>query len=68
MDTVGVRKIAGLGINITEIYLEGRSYLKGLFNALESWRGWRDVEGWRLQKTTDALESLMARSASRAEL
>ena len=38
-DTVGVRRIAGLGINITEIYPEERPYLKGLFNALESWRG-----------------------------
>ena len=36
IDTVGVRRIAGLGINITEIYPEGRPYMKGLFYALES--------------------------------
>ena len=38
--TGSLRKIAGLGVNVTEIYPEGRPYLKGFFNALESWRGW----------------------------
>ena len=65
--TTAVRRIAGLGINVTEIYPEGRPYLKGAFSALESWRGWRDVDGWRLQKTEDALRDLTTRGASPAE-
>ena len=43
--TAALRRITGLGINVTEIYPEGRPYLKGMFNALEAWRGWRDVDG-----------------------
>ena len=54
-ETVNLRKIAGLGVNVTEIYPEGRPYLKGAFNALEAWR---DVEGWRLQKMVDTLMDL----------
>lgn len=46
--TARVRRIAGLGVNVPEIYAEGRPYLKGAFNALATWRGWRDVDGWRL--------------------
>ena len=46
--TGDLRKIAGLGVNITEVYPTGRCYLKGFFNALEAWRGDRDLEGWRL--------------------
>ena len=38
-ETVSLRRIAGLGVNITEIYPEGRPYFKGAFNALEAWRG-----------------------------
>ena len=51
----------------TEIYPEGRPYLKGAFNALEAWRGWRDVDGWRLQITVDTLKDLSSRGASNAE-
>ena len=48
LDTGELRGIAGLGVNITEVYSNGRCFLKGFFNAIEAWRGNRDVEGWRL--------------------
>ena len=41
--------------------------MKGDFNALEAWRGWRDVDGWRLQKTVDTLKDLSSRGASNKE-
>ena len=62
-----MRQIAGLGVNVTEIYPEGRPYLKGFFNALESWRGWRDEDGWKLHKTMDSLRDLDAQGASQEE-
>ena len=65
--TVGLRRTAGLGVHLTEIYPEGRSYLKGNFNALEAWRGWRDVDGWRLQKAVDSLQELEMKGASHEE-
>ena len=65
--TVSLRKIAGLGVNVIEIYPEGRPYLKGAFNALEAWRGWRDVDGWRLQKMVDTLKDLSSQGASNEE-
>ena len=67
IETVTVRRVAGLGVNVTEIYPEGRPYLKGLFSALEAWRGWRDLDGWRLQKVMDSAGELVSRGASRAE-
>ena len=67
ISTGSMRQIAGLGVNVTEIYPEGRPYLKGFFNALESWRGWRDVDGWKLQQTMDSLRDLEARGATREE-
>ena len=56
-----------MGVNVTEIYPEGRPSLKGLFNTLETWRGWRDLDGWRLQKVMDSAGELASRGASRAE-
>ena len=37
--TATLRSLAGLGVHVTEIYRDGRSYLKGFFNAVEAWRG-----------------------------
>jgi hypothetical protein len=54
LDTTKLRKIAGLGVNLTEIYSDARPYLKGFFNALEAWREHRDIDGWRLQELMDA--------------
>jgi hypothetical protein len=65
--TVKLRQVAGLGVNVTEIYPEGRPYLKGFFNALEAWRGWRDVDGWRMQRSADSLQELGMRGASNEE-
>ena len=48
IESVGLTRIACLGVNVTKIYPEGCPYLKGAFNALEAWRGWRNVDGWRL--------------------
>ena len=48
VETAELRKIAGLGVNITEVYSGGRCFLKGFFNAVEAWRGDRDIDGWRL--------------------
>ena len=38
METAEIRKVAGLGVHLTEVYPMGRCYLKGFFNALEAWR------------------------------
>jgi hypothetical protein len=48
--TAELRRIAGLGVNVTEVYKDARSYLKGFFNAIEAFRLDRDSNGWRLQK------------------
>lgn len=50
IDTGQLRSIAGLGVNITEVYPNGRCYLKGFFNAVEAWRFGRDIDGWRLSE------------------
>jgi hypothetical protein len=34
--TAELRQIAGLGVNITEVYQDSRCYLKGFFNAIEA--------------------------------
>ena len=46
--TLTLRQIAGLGVNVTEIYPYGRCFLKGFFNAIEGFRDGRDMDGWRL--------------------
>ena len=38
IDTGALCSVAGLGVNVTEVYTNGRCYLKGLFNAVEVWR------------------------------
>ena len=38
IDTAELRRICGLAVNVTEVYPLGRSFLKGLFNCIESWR------------------------------
>ena len=58
--TGDLRKIAGLGVNITEVYPTGHCYLKGFFNAVEAWRGDRDLEGWRLTDSMFEVGSLRA--------
>ncbi len=41
------RAISGLGVNITEVYHNGKCFLKGFFNAVEAWRDGHDPEGWK---------------------
>jgi hypothetical protein len=48
--TAELRRIAGLGINVTDVYKDARCYLKGFFNAIEAFRVGRDRNGWRLKK------------------
>ncbi len=45
--TAELRKIAGLGVNIVQVYSDAKSkcYLKGIFNALEAFRSDHDSEG-----------------------
>lgn len=65
--TSELRRIAGVWVDITSIYPEGRPYLKGMFNAMEAFRSNRDVDGWRLQELIDEVEDLEATDASTAE-
>jgi hypothetical protein len=37
-----------LGINVTDVYTYGQSYLKGSFNAIESFHWDQDQDGWRI--------------------
>ena len=56
--TLDLQKIAGLGIHITEVYPYEWCYLKGLFNAVESFRDGRDVDGWHLARSMDLAKLL----------
>ncbi|KAL7466321.1 hypothetical protein ACHAXS_006626, partial [Conticribra weissflogii] len=38
VETRKLRSVAGLGVNVSEVYPEMRPYLKGFFNALEAFR------------------------------
>ncbi|KAL3801862.1 hypothetical protein ACHAWO_003868 [Cyclotella atomus] len=67
VDTVELRRIAGLWIHLTEIYMEGRCFIKGFFNALEAFRWDRDLNGWRLHISMDEAEALETNDASRAD-
>ena len=67
IDTAELRRIAGLWIHLTELYTEGRCFLKGFFNALEAFRSDRDLDGWRLEKVMQEAEALEANDATRAE-
>jgi len=63
MDTGDLRSIAGLGVNVTEVYTNGRCYLKGFFNAIEAWRDNRDIDGWRLVDEMNAVGALDSKEA-----
>ena len=62
-----MRSVAGLGVNVTEVYSWARVYLKGFFNAIEAWRGDRDLDGWRLGTVMDELAELEAIDAPGVE-
>eukprot|EP00986_Skeletonema_menzelii_P016382 scaffold14397_cov80-Skeletonema_menzelii.AAC.1 len=67
VETAELRRIAGLGVHITEMYTDARCYLKGFFNALEAFRSDRDVDGWRLQTVMDQAAELEDNDASTVE-
>jgi hypothetical protein len=66
LDTAELRRISGLWIHLTELYTEGRCFLKGFFNAMEAFRSDRDLDGWRLQEVMDSARELEEIDASRA--
>jgi len=55
-----LRRIAGLGVHVTEIYPEGRCFLKGFFNALEAFRFGRDEDGWRIADANELADEMAA--------
>lgn len=67
VDTAELRRIAGLGVHLTEVYCDARCYLTGFFNALEAFREDRDVDGWRLQTAMDEAANLEDKDATRAQ-
>ena len=58
LSTAELRKIAGLGVNVVQVYPDAKCYLKGIFNALEAFWGDRDSEGWRFNLSQDSVELL----------
>jgi hypothetical protein len=67
LDTAELRKIAGLWIHLTELYNEGRCFLKGFFDALVAFRDDRDEDGWRVEQSMDAARELAARDLGDSE-
>ena len=67
IDTPELRRIAGLGVNVTEVYREGRPYLNGIYNAMEAFRDDRDIDGWRLQTAMDSAFELEHSDATRTQ-
>ena len=58
VETSELRRLAGLGVNVTEVYQDCRCYLKGFFNALEAFRWDRDLDGWQLADAMAAAAAL----------
>ncbi len=58
LSTAELRKIAGLGVNVVQVYPDAKCYLKGIFNALEAFGGDRDSEGWRINLSQDSVKLL----------
>ncbi len=58
LSTAELRKIAGLGVNILQVYQDAKCYLKGIFNAIEAFRSDRDPEGWRIDSSIESAAML----------
>ncbi len=56
--TAEMRRIAGLGVNIMQVYDDAKCYLKGFFNAIEAFQSDRNPEGWRIHNSVDAVAFL----------
>jgi len=52
--TAELRKIAGLGVNLMQVYQDAKCYLKGFFNAIEAFRSDRDPQGWQIDAAVDS--------------
>ncbi len=65
IDISELRQIAGLAVNVTEIYSSCRSYLKGIFNAIELLRWDRDLDGWKLHYSMEEAAALEVNDVSR---
>ena len=53
LSTAELRKIAGLGVNLMQVYQDAKCYLKGFFNAIEAFRSDRDPQGWWIDAAVD---------------
>ncbi len=49
-----LRKIAGRGVNILQVYHDAKCYLKGISNAIEAFRSDRNPEGWHIESSVDS--------------
>ncbi len=58
LPTAELRKIAGFGVNVLQVYQDAKCYLKGICNALEAFRSDRDSQGWRVENSVDSAELL----------
>ena len=67
-DTAELRRIAGLGVHVTEVCKCGRAFLKGFFNAVEAFRHNRDLDGWKLGEAMDHALRLELSDATRREV
>jgi hypothetical protein len=45
MGTAALRWIAGVGVDITSVFLDGRPYLRGFYSTMEAFCGDLDVDG-----------------------
>ncbi len=58
LPTTELRKIAGLGVNVVQVYANAKCYLKEIFNALKAFRADCDFEGWQIDSSQDSVELL----------
>ncbi len=58
LSTVELWKISGLEVNVMQVYINAKPYLKGIFNTLEAFRVDRDSMGWRTDVSVDSTELL----------
>jgi hypothetical protein len=56
--TAELRRIAGLGVNIMQVYDDAKCYLKGFFNAIEAFQSDCDPKGWWIQNSVGAVAFL----------
>lgn len=65
VDTAELRRIVGLWVHLTEVYSEGRCFMKGFYNAMEAFRVDRDSDGWRVLDWEEDVAALELTDATR---